>query len=55
MTTSPYGPHHLPADRAPGGPYAVDVTPERAGWGHSALRVLELPPGGSHTFDTGES
>lgn len=47
--------HHLPAGKAAAGPYAVDVGPETAGWGHSALRVLELPPGGSHTFDTGES
>ncbi|MFF9238943.1 5-deoxy-glucuronate isomerase [Streptomyces sp. NPDC014801] len=47
--------HHLPAGKAAAGPYAVDVGPETAGWGHSALRVLELPPGGSHTFETGES
>ncbi|MFD5583944.1 5-deoxy-glucuronate isomerase [Streptomyces sp. NPDC127063] len=47
--------HHLPAGKAAAGPYAVDVGPETAGWGHSALRVLELPPGGSHTFATGES
>ncbi|MFF9210660.1 MULTISPECIES: 5-deoxy-glucuronate isomerase [unclassified Streptomyces] len=47
--------HHLPAGKAAAGPYAVDVGPETAGWGHSALRVLELPTGGSHTFDTGES
>ncbi|MEV6957717.1 5-deoxy-glucuronate isomerase [Streptomyces sp. NPDC051207] len=50
--TSPY---HLPAGTASGGPYAVDVTPDTAGWGYSALRVLELPPGGAHTFDTGDS
>lgn len=47
--------HHLPADRAPAGPYRVDVSPESAGWGHSSLRVLELEPGGAHTFDTGGS
>lgn len=35
------------------GPYRLVVTPEAAGWGHSGLRVLHLPPGGSHTFDTG--
>ncbi|MGW2236556.1 hypothetical protein ACWCWE_21455, partial [Streptomyces sp. NPDC001759] len=45
--------YHLPAGKALGGPYVVDVTPEKAGWGHSSLRVLELPPGGTHTFDTG--
>ncbi|MER7715385.1 5-deoxy-glucuronate isomerase [Streptomyces flaveolus] len=47
--------YHLPAGKAAGGPYAVDVTPEKAGWGHSGLRVLQLPPGGSHTFDSGDS
>ena len=47
--------HHLPAGKAASGPYAVDITPERAGWGHSSLRVLELPPGGTHLFATGDS
>ena len=40
--------YHLPAGKAAGGPYVVDVNPEKAGWGYSSLRVLELPPGGSH-------
>ncbi|HEX2073018.1 MAG TPA: 5-deoxy-glucuronate isomerase [Geodermatophilus sp.] len=44
---------HRPAGTAAAGPYALEVTPETAGWGHSSLRVLELSPGGSHTFDTG--
>jgi 5-deoxy-glucuronate isomerase len=44
---------HLPAGTAAAGPYALEVTPESAGWGHSSLRVLELGPGGSHTLDTG--
>ncbi|MFI1562781.1 5-deoxy-glucuronate isomerase [Streptomyces sp. NPDC020490] len=47
--------YHLPARKAGSGPYAVDVTPEKAGWGYSSLRVLRLPPGGTHTFETGES
>ncbi|MEV7791975.1 5-deoxy-glucuronate isomerase [Streptomyces sp. NPDC087512] len=47
--------HHLSAGEAASGPYAVEVTPETAGWGHSALRVLRLPPGGGHTFDSGDS
>ncbi|MGW7203511.1 5-deoxy-glucuronate isomerase [Streptomyces sp. NPDC054837] len=47
--------YHLPAGKALGGPYLVDVSPESAGWGHSALRVLELAPGATHTFDSGES
>ena len=33
--------------------YAVDITPESAGWGFSGLRVLELAPGQSHAFNTG--
>jgi 5-deoxy-glucuronate isomerase len=44
---------HLPAGTAAAGPYALEVTPETAGWGHAGLRVLELPLGGSHTLDTG--
>ncbi|MCI4146048.1 MULTISPECIES: 5-deoxy-glucuronate isomerase [Streptomyces] len=47
--------HHLPAGKAVAGPYAVDVNPLGAGWDHSSLRVLPLAPGGSHTFDTGDS
>ncbi|WKX70402.1 5-deoxy-glucuronate isomerase [Streptomyces sp. XD-27] len=46
---------HLPAGKAAAGPYAVDIDPERAGWGYSSLRVLELPPGGTHAFATGDS
>ncbi|MER6012059.1 5-deoxy-glucuronate isomerase [Streptomyces bluensis] len=51
MTTT----HHLPAGKATGDAYAVNVTPESAGWGYSSLRVLELPPGGWHSFDSGDS
>jgi hypothetical protein len=40
--------YHLPAGKALGGPYVVEVTPETAGWGFSSLRILELPPGGTH-------
>jgi 5-deoxy-glucuronate isomerase len=36
-------------------PYALDISPQSAGWGYSSLRVLELEPGGAHDFDTGES
>ena len=32
-----------------------DVDPERAGWGYSGLRVLELAPGGTHPLATGDS
>ncbi|PWI42252.1 5-deoxy-glucuronate isomerase [Streptomyces sp. ICBB 8177] len=46
---------HLPAGSAASGPYAVDVGPEQAGWTYCSLRVLHLPPGGTHEFDTGAS
>ncbi|MFI8517121.1 5-deoxy-glucuronate isomerase [Streptomyces sp. NPDC085481] len=46
---------HLPAGSAARGPYAVDIDPEQAGWSHASLRVLDLPPGGTHTFGTGNS
>ncbi|HYH29131.1 MAG TPA: 5-deoxy-glucuronate isomerase, partial [Pseudonocardia sp.] len=36
------------------GPFSLVVTPETAGWGYSSLRVLELQPGGSASFSTGE-
>ena len=35
-------------------PYALQITPETAGWGHASLRVLELPAGGAHHLETGE-
>ncbi|MFD7923151.1 5-deoxy-glucuronate isomerase [Streptomyces sp. NPDC059740] len=52
------GTHHLTAARAAASasrPYVLDVSPESAGWGYSSLRVLELPPGGAHTFEAGGS
>jgi 5-deoxy-glucuronate isomerase len=36
---------HVPAGSATSGPYALEVTPETAGWGHASLCVLELAPG----------
>jgi 5-deoxy-glucuronate isomerase len=33
-------------------PFSLVITPESAGWGFSGLKVLELAPGGSATFDT---
>ncbi|MGW1163058.1 5-deoxy-glucuronate isomerase [Streptomyces sp. NPDC002513] len=35
--------------------YALDIDPERAGWSHSSLRVVELRPGDTHLFTTGDS
>ncbi|WP_333776712.1 5-deoxy-glucuronate isomerase [Streptomyces sp. IBSBF 3136] len=46
---------HLPRGAAANARYAVDIAPERAGWTHSALRVVELTPDGTHTFTTGDS
>ncbi|MFI1013168.1 5-deoxy-glucuronate isomerase [Streptomyces sp. NPDC020965] len=46
---------YLPAGSTAGGPYALRVDPERAGWGHSGLRVLELGPGASHSLTTEDS
>jgi 5-deoxy-glucuronate isomerase len=34
--------------------WALRVTPEAAGWAFSGLRVVELQPGGSASFDTGD-
>jgi 5-deoxy-glucuronate isomerase len=36
------------------GDFALEVTPERAGWTFSGLRVAVLAPGGSTTLQTGE-
>jgi 5-deoxy-glucuronate isomerase len=36
------------------GTFSLVITPENAGWGYSSLRILELPAGGSATFETGE-
>ncbi|MDG9713993.1 5-deoxy-glucuronate isomerase [Streptomyces sp. DH10] len=35
--------------------YVLDIDPKRAGWTHSSLRIVELAPGGTHTFTTGDS
>ncbi|MFD4544623.1 5-deoxy-glucuronate isomerase [Streptomyces sp. NPDC058466] len=35
--------------------YVLDIDPKRAGWTHSSLRIVELGPGGTHTFTTGDS
>lgn len=46
---------HLPAGSAARDGYDVYVDPASAGWGYSSLRVLDLPPGGSHSWSTGGS
>lgn len=44
---------HVRAHDSAQGAWSFVITPERAGWGYSSLRVLELGPGGSHAFATG--
>ncbi|MBQ0902003.1 5-deoxy-glucuronate isomerase [Micromonospora sp. U21] len=45
---------HLPWGTTARAPWAVEITPERAGWTYAGLRVLSLPQGGQVTFDTGD-
>jgi len=45
---------YLPRGTAGEGPFSLVITPERAGWAYSGLKVLTLPPGGTHTWATGE-
>jgi myo-inositol 2-dehydrogenase/D-chiro-inositol 1-dehydrogenase len=44
---------YLPAGTASDDHFSLVVTPERAGWAYSGLRVLELAPGQAHTWVTG--
>jgi len=44
---------YLPAGAAGDGPFSLAVTPERAGWAYSGLRVLELAAGQAHTWAAG--
>ncbi|MGW1884411.1 5-deoxy-glucuronate isomerase [Streptomyces sp. NPDC001970] len=46
---------HVRAGAAADGPYALDIDPKTAGWGYSALRILELRPGASHLLSAGDS
>lgn len=51
-------PHHdlyVPKGATAGAHYALDIDPERAGWTYSSLRIIELEPGGTHLFTTGDS
>jgi 5-deoxy-glucuronate isomerase len=44
---------HRPAGSLATGAWAIDLSPEEAGWSWSSLRILELEAGGSETFSTG--
>jgi 5-deoxy-glucuronate isomerase len=46
--------HHLQAGSLAEHPWSLALSPKQAGWDWSGLRVLDLPPGASHTFSTGE-
>ncbi len=39
---------------SPDGPFSLAVTPEQAGWAYSGLKILDLAPGQSRTWATGE-
>ncbi|MEV5693389.1 5-deoxy-glucuronate isomerase [Micromonospora globbae] len=45
---------HLPWGSTARPPWALEITPERAGWRHAGLRVLTLADGATVTFDTGD-
>ena len=44
----------LKAGSSGDGAFTTVVTPERAGWTYSGLRILNLQPGQAHTWATGE-
>ena len=44
---------YVPAGGTARGPWALEVTPEDAGWRYSGLRVLHLAAGDAHTLWTG--
>ena len=45
---------YLQAGSTSDGPFSLVVTPERAGWTYSGLKVLQLRPGQEHTWATGD-
>lgn len=46
---------HWPAGSARRGPYATELTPSAVeGWRWTSLRVVELGPGETHAFDSGD-
>ncbi|TDC46180.1 5-deoxy-glucuronate isomerase [Jiangella ureilytica] len=46
---------HWPAGSAGRGPYATELTPSTVdGWRWTSLRVVELGPGETHAFDSGD-
>ena len=47
--------HVLRAGEAAHGPFAVEITPETAGWGYSGLRILVLAAGQTEELTTGDA
>jgi len=45
---------YLPQGSSKDGAFSLVVTPERAGWTYSGLKVLTLAAGGTHTWPTGD-
>ncbi|WUH48108.1 5-deoxy-glucuronate isomerase [Streptomyces sp. NBC_00443] len=46
---------YIPTGATADADYVLDIGPKRAGWTHSSLRIVELEPGGTHMFTTGDS
>lgn len=45
---------HLPRGSAAAEPWVLEIASGQPAWHHTSLRVIELPPGGAHSWDTGE-
>ncbi|GAA0637691.1 5-deoxy-glucuronate isomerase [Sporichthya brevicatena] len=45
---------HLPAGSTAHDAWALEIPAGRPEWTHTSLRILDLPPGGSHRWDSGE-
>ncbi|MFJ5529112.1 5-deoxy-glucuronate isomerase [Streptomyces sp. NPDC093261] len=46
---------YVPRGATTNAQYTLDIDPKRAGWSHSSLRIVELRPGDTHLFTTGDS
>lgn len=46
---------HHPAGSLAAAPWSLDLSPERAGWAYSGLRVLHLAAGAEQAFSTGDA
>lgn len=46
---------YIPRGATADADHVLAIGPERAGWTHSSLRIVDLVPGGTHTFTTGDS